>query len=334
MPRIRFDRDGIEVERGLLWLDATRPKPLGVITHAHGDHVARHRAAICTNPTAALVSLRAGPGTEFLTLRFGETTPVGDLQVTLLPAGHILGSAMVRLDGPGGESLLYTGDVKLEGGLTSPPAEPQKVDVLVTEATFGKPGLDLPDPESARAELVEFARSSIDEGHTPVLLAYALGKAQEVASALCGAGIPVRVHGTAWNLCRVYRDQGIRFPGARRLSRSEAPRRDAAIIVPPRFRNAPEIRACAPLRMAAVTGWSQRVLGDGIETVIPLSDHSDFTGLLRLVEQCDPSKVYVVHGYAQEFAAALRERGFDAEAVAGHAGPPDDGSAPGMFAPR
>ena len=241
---------------------------------------------------------------------------------------------MVRIDTPQGGSLLYTGDVKLEGGLTSPPAEPEPVDLLITEATFGRPDLELPDPERARADLVAFARTAIDEGVTPVLLAYALGKAQEVMSTLCAAGIPVRVHGTAWNLCRVYRDQGIRFPGARRLSRSEAPRRDAAIVVPPRFRNTPEIRACAPLRVAAVTGWSDRVLGNGIDEVIPLSDHSDFPGLLRLVERCTPSRVFVLHGYAREFAAALRERGYDAEAVPGHSGPADDSGAPGMFAPR
>jgi Cft2 family RNA processing exonuclease len=326
-PRLRFDADGIEVENGLLWLDARKPKPLGLVTHAHGDHVARHRTILCTPETAELVRLRSGPGSAFRVLRFHEPQAVGPLRVTLLPAGHILGSAMALLEGPGG-SLLYTGDVRPEGGLTCPPAEPAHADVLVTEATFGLPEHRLPPPAEVRADLVAFARDTLAAGATPVFLAYALGKGQEVLASLAQAGIPAAAHGTIWNLCRVYRAFGITFKGSRRLGRDRA--RRAAIVVPPRFRNTTEVRAAAPLRIAAVTGWGHRVLGDDIERVFPLSDHADYDGLVDIVERVAPGKVYVVHGYAQEFAADLRARGFDAEAVAGHRGP-RPGEKPGMF---
>lgn len=326
-PRVRFDADGIEVEGGLLWLDARKPKPLGLVTHAHGDHVARHRTILCTPATAELVRLRSGPGPEFSVLRFHEPRAVGPLRVTLLPAGHILGSAMALLEGPTG-SLLYTGDVRPEGGLTCPPAEPVPADVLVTEATFGIPEHRLPPPAEVRAELVTFAREALAAGETPVFLAYALGKGQEVLAALAQAGIPVAAHGTIWNLCRVYRAFGIAFKGSRRLGKSE--RRRAALVVPPRFRNTTEVRAHAPLRIAAVTGWGRLVLGEGIDRVFPLSDHADYDGLVDIVERVAPGKVYVVHGYAQEFAADLRARGFDAEGVAGHHGP-RPGERPGMF---
>ena len=329
-PRIRFGPDGIEVEQGLLWLDATRPKPFCVISHAHGDHVARHRRALCTAETAELVRIRQGPGTRCLPRRFGEPTRVGDLVVTLHPAGHILGSAMVHVEGPQG-TLLYTGDAKLEGGRTSPPAGPVHADVMITEATFGRPDLLHPPAGEVHAALVRTARETLEAGVTPIFLAYALGKAQEVMAVLCDARLPVAAHGSAWNLCRVYRGSGIRFPGARRLARDRAA--GCVLVVPPR--ELPNARALVPgpTRVVAVTGW--RLPPDEaseIDATLPLSDHSDFNGLLKLVELCAPDKVHVVHGFAPEFAAALRERGYDAQAVPGHEGPAVDGPAPGMFA--
>jgi Cft2 family RNA processing exonuclease len=324
---IRFDASGLEVEGGLLWLDARRSKPFGVITHAHGDHVARHQTILCTPETAALVRRRSGGGPSFIEARYGEKTTVGDLNVTLLPAGHILGSAMVLVEGPGG-SLLYTGDVRDEGGLTCSPAAPVPAELLVTEATFGRPDCTFPPPNEVRAEMVIWARNAIEAGTTPVFAAYALGKGQEVMAALAAAEIPVAAHGSVWSLCSVYRDFGIRFPKSRRLKRGSG--RRAAVVVPPRFLRTPEVQECGPLRVAAVTGWGDRTLGGGIERAFPLSDHSDFPGLLRVVEKVGASKVHVQHGYAEEFAAALRERGHDAEAVPGHSGP-EEGERPGMF---
>lgn len=321
-PRLRFDAHGIEVEGGLLWLDARKPRPLGVITHAHGDHVARHETTLCTPETAALVRRRAGPGSRFLERRYGERAVVGDLHVTLLPAGHILGSAMALLEGPGG-SVLYTGDVKLDGGRTSPPARPAHADVLVTEATFGRPDCVFPPSEQARQELVSFAREALEAGSTPVFLAYALGKAQEVMQVLAGASIRVAAHGSVWNLCGVYRQFGITFPGSRRLTPARRGR-DAAVVVPPRFLDASEVRQLQPQRVAAVTGWGERARGAGVERVIRLSDHCDFPQLLRLVEAVAPRRVHVLHGYAAEFAAALRERGYEAEPVPGHSGPAEN----------
>ncbi|MHC4932745.1 MAG: MBL fold metallo-hydrolase, partial [Planctomycetota bacterium] len=248
---VRFDASGLEVEGGLLWLDARRSKALGVISHAHGDHVARHQTILCTPETAALVRRRSGGSPTFIEARYGDQTTVGDLTVTLLPAGHILGSAMVLLEGPSG-SLLYTGDVRAEGGLTCPPAAPVPADVLVTEATFGRPDCVFPPPSEVRAEMVAWAREVLEEGTTPVFAAYALGKGQEVMAALAAAGVPVAAHGSVWSLCSVYRDFGIRFPRSRRLKRRSG--RRAAVVVPPRFLRTPEVQECGRLRIAAVTG--------------------------------------------------------------------------------
>jgi Cft2 family RNA processing exonuclease len=193
-------------------------------------------------------------------------------------------------------------------------------DVLITEATFGRPDYRFPPAEETRAALVRFAREALDAGETPVFLAYALGKAQEVMTALSREAIPVAAHGAAWKICDVYRSFGLAFPGSRRLT----PRRNrrAALVVPPRFRH---LAGGGPQRVAIVTGWGERALGEGIDEVFQLSDHADYDGLIRLVEAVRPQKTFVVHGYARTFAADLRNRGFDAEAVEGHSGPDEDG---------
>ena len=329
--RLEFSGNGVGIDNGLLWIDAPRPKRLCVVTHAHGDHVAKHATILCTPATAALVRLRTGGDSKFIEVPYGEKTAVGDLAVTLLPAGHILGSAMALIEGPPTAtrpSLLFTGDVHLEGNRTCPPATPVHADTLVTESTFGRPDQRLPPAETVRLELAEFAHECLEMDITPVFLAYALGKAQEVMAILVEAGVPIAAHGAVWNLCRVYRSCGHAFPRSRKLGRGG--RRRAALVVPPRFRKTPEVMQHEPLRIAAVTGWGDRALQPGVERSFPLSDHSDFGGLVRLVEQVAPQKVYTIHGYAREFAEQLRARGFDAEAVEGHSGP-DEGVRPGMF---
>lgn len=323
--KLRFEGNGVEVSDGLLWIDAPRPKKLSVVTHAHGDHVARHETTLCTPATAALVRRRKGGATTYLERNYGEQTVVGDLTVTLLPAGHILGSALAYVEGPEG-SLLVTGDVRLEGGLTCPPAQPKRADILVTESTFGRGDHRMPPAAEVRQQMVDFACRALEQEETPVLLAYSLGKAQEVMTALSAADIPVAAHGTVWNLCRTYRAFDIRFPGSRKLNGN----RRAAIVVPPRFLNTPEVQRKAPLRVAAITGWGDRTLGPGVDCSFLLSDHSDFDGLLELTRQVNPKKVYTYHGYAQEYAGELRSRGYDAEAITGHSGPTET-ERPGMF---
>lgn len=317
-PPVRFETHGIEVDGGLLWLDSRRKRPFGVVSHAHADHVARHDTVLCTPETANLMRRRLGPGRTFIEARCGERTPVGGLHVTLLSAGHILGSAMVLIEGPGG-SLLYTGDVRLEGGLTCPPAHPVPADVLVMEATFGRPDYRFPPAQETRAAMVQFAREALDAGETPVFLAYALGKAQEVMTLLSREAIPVAAHGSVWKICDVYRSYGFAFPGSRKLARSGG--RHAALVVPPRFGH---VAGGGPRRVAMVTGWGRRALGPGIDQVFQLSDHADYDGLVRLVEIVRPQKTWVLHGYARTFASDLRSRGYDAEAVPGHSGPDED----------
>jgi Cft2 family RNA processing exonuclease len=198
--------------------------------------------------------------------------------------------------------------------------------VLIMEATFGRPEHRFPAAAGTREEMVAFARETLGRGETPVFLAYALGKAQEVMTALTAAGVPVAAHAAVWGMCEVYRGFGHLFPGSRRLAGRGRP--NAALVVPPQSRR--EVRVSGTVRFAAVTGWGERAKGDGVERVFKLSDHADYDGLLSLVTAVGPKRVHVVHGYAPEFAADLRERGFDAVGVEGHRGPDED-ERPGLF---
>jgi Cft2 family RNA processing exonuclease len=325
---VRFADEGIELAGGLVWLDAQKPKPIGIISHAHGDHVGRHATIICTRDTATFVRQRNGHQANYVVLAYGETHHVGDLEITLHAAGHILGAAVVHIKGPHG-TLVYSGDVKLAAGRTTPAAVPVQAQTLIMEATFGTPAHRLPPPEESREQLIAFARQEIEAGRTPVFLAYALGKGQEVLALLTQAGIPVAAHGSIWNLLGPYRAAGLAFPGARRLSRNGA--RKAAIVTPPRYLTSGPVQASGKITVASVTGWGNRTVRPGIDLSIPLSDHADYDELIELVERVQPEQVHVLHGYAQEFAADLRERGFQADAVEGHSGP-EEGTVPGMFA--
>lgn len=328
--KLRFAADGIEVADGLFWLDATKPKALGVISHAHGDHSGRHETIVCTRETGAFHRQRSGHRGKYIELSFGEPWRVGDVEIVLWSAGHILGSAMVEMRGPEGTTL-YTGDFRMSGGLTCPPAHPVPADALITEATFGVPQHRHPPADESRAELVQFARDCLDGGRTPIFMAYALGKGQEVLAALTQAGIPVAAHGSIWNLLRPYRDAGVRFPGGRRLSRNGS--RQCAVIAPPRWADSAPVRGTGEVSVCAITGWGNMAQRPGIDKTIVLSDHADYDQLVQLVTAVAPKHVYTLHGYAKEFAEDLRQRGFNAEAVPGHSGPAD-GEIPGMFKPR
>ncbi len=308
--------------------------PRAVFSHAHGDHA----RALCgrvyaTAETAAVARLRLGE-TEYVVLPTGQPVDLrrpgfAPCRLTLFPAGHVLGSALVRVEGPSG-SLLYTGDVNLAPSLTCRPAEVPEADVLVTEATFGLPSLKFPPVEELRERIVAEARAALGAGVLPVFLGYAFGKGPEVAKILLEAGVAVSVHHAIARLLPVYRSAGIRFDGVKtipsgregrhgksgqRVLRGLPPR---ALVVPPSSRWHPAPGAAGPFRTIAVTG--RALLDPGkpphrSDVAIPLSDHADFEGLLRVAELSRARTVRTTHGFAAELAEALRERGTDARVL-------------------
>ena len=302
-----FD-DGVHWIGTDIFVDARRKRERGIVSHAHADHVGRHRRWVASPATAALCARRWG-AEDLEVHAFHEPWEVDGATVTLLPAGHILGSAMVLVE-RGGTRVLYTGDFRLKPSATAEACEPRVADVLVMECTFGDPRYRFPDRLEVLDRLCDFVRQTLARDATPILFAYSLGKAQEVARLLSGRGVPVWLHQQAWAMLEVYRQFGHDFAGCRRFETE--PPRHGVLILPPGPAAWPLVKGLRR-RTAAVTGWALdpwRV--PRCDAAFPISDHADFDELIELVARVRPRKIYTLHG-PDRFAARLRKLGHDAE---------------------
>jgi putative mRNA 3-end processing factor len=314
-----------------LWFDSRRRSECSFVSHAHGDHIGRHNRVIATPATLALMEERLGPvkprarsAKKVPPLAEPSTLPVeyrrpfglGDLTVELFSAGHVLGSAQIRVS-RNGASLGYTGDFCLEPTRTAEPAETMPCDVLVMESTFGLPRYRFPPKEEVLARLRRFVDDTLSEGRTPVLLAYALGKGQEVLRYLGEAGYRCRAHPAMHAINRVYERLGVALPNVRALG-AEPPERGEVVVVPPHQSRCAAVRRIPRRRLAVLTGWAMdggaRFYRDA-EVAFPLSDHADFPALVRYAKATGARKVLTLHGFAEQLADALRREGVSAEAL-------------------
>jgi putative mRNA 3-end processing factor len=235
----------------------------------------------------------------------------GGLQLTAFPAGHCLGSAMLLAD-DGQQSLLYTGDFKLDASATSEPAELPHADILVMESTFGRPQYRLPPRESTVARLLEIVYSAHAEGKTPVVHAYPLRKSQEVTKLLTDSGVPVLQHRQIFEISGIYQQCGVDL-GDFALFEGQPPGRHAVVTLP---RTARQFRlpGLGPTVSIAVTGWAMDESAKyrlGVDHALPLSDHADFDQLIETVRRVEPREIFCTHGPI-EFADHLRDLGFNA----------------------
>jgi len=336
MSRVQRDRDGenwvVESKEGGiylpqvdLWMDPKRPQKRAVVTHAHYDHLAGHREILASPGTARLLRVRLAKRTKIRAVPFGQAFPLGKgASFTLLPAGHILGSAMVwvkRRVGKKETQLLYTGDFKLRGGKTSETCEPKRADVLVMETTFGRPEYRFPAEEKVVAEMIDFCRKAGKEGKVPVLLGYSLGKSQEILQRLGAVGFPILMDSAGHRMCEVYRELGQALPPVGRLGKiTEEKVRGHILIVPPSMVRRKGLEVLKNRKVGVVTGWAldrSAIYRYRCDEAFALSDHADYGELIEMVEKVRPKEVRTVHGYAQEFAMDLQERGWKAWALAG-----------------
>jgi Cft2 family RNA processing exonuclease len=299
-----------------LWCDAHRPTDFSFVSHAHSDHLAKHRRIVASEGTRRLMAARLPGQREEIVLPFGQPYALRPATtLTLHPAGHIAGSAMLRLE-RAGESFLYTGDFKLRPGRSAELCGPPRADVVVMETTFGLPRYVFPPTEQVLAEIIAFCRHAIADGVVPVLFGYSLGKSQEVLSALAAANLPVMLHPQTHKMTRIYEELGHEFPNCGAFTLTEVA--GHVVVCPPQAGRSEWLRKIEPRRTAMITGWALEPGARyryGCDAAFPLSDHADFTDLLRFVELVQPRQVFTVHGYAQEFAQTLRERGIAAWAL-------------------
>ncbi len=298
-----------------LHLDAHRRSPCAFVSHAHGDHIARHDRTIATPATVALMRHRLGEKVKGDALPVAYRQPFGlaDLTLELYPAGHVLGSAQLKVSRDG-ITLGYTGDLCLEPTLTAEAAEVVECDVLVLESTFGLPRYIFPPKAEVLAGIRRFVDDALHEGATPVLLGYALGKAQEILKFLGEAGYPCRAHPAVHALNRVYAAQGVELPNVSLLG-PDGPFPGEVVVAPPHLARSAPMARIRRKRTAMLSGWALDGHWGfrGADAAFPLSDHADFPSLLRYARASKARRVVTVHGYARELAAALCREGIRAQ---------------------
>ncbi|PYJ88934.1 MAG: DNA ligase, partial [Verrucomicrobia bacterium] len=314
MIEVRYER-GVYLPGEDIWLDPWDAKPLAFVSHAHSDHIAPHDEIIVSERTARLMQARLPGERHEHVLNFGEPTSIRGLDVTLIPAGHIFGSAQFFLETKHG-SLLYTGDFKLRPGRSAEPAEWRHAQTLIMETTFGLPRYRFPPTEQIVGQIVAFCRDTLETGAVPVLLGYSLGKAQEILCALSDAGLKPMLHGTVHRMTRIYEQFGQSFCEYERYSANQVAGR--VLICPPSVVRSPMLEKIKDKRVAMISGWAVdpgAIYRYQVDAAFPLSDHADYTDLIRYVELVKPERVLTLHGFAAEFARDLRERGIEAWAL-------------------
>ena len=308
---------GLYCDAGDFFIDPWGATPRALITHAHGDHArAGSQAYLCATASAPLLARRLDPA-PIQTLAYGERLTLGSVTVSFHPAGHVLGSAQIRIEGPDGVWVV-SGDYKRAADPTCPPFEPLRCDVFVTESTFALPVYHWDPTATVVADLLAWWHENADRGLTSVVFCYTIGKAQRLLAELAAVTErPVLVHGMLQAAIDVYRGAGVRMLPTQPLL--ERPRGTSLagelVLAPLSARGTPWMRRLGPLSDALASGL-MRVRGvrrqRAYDRGFALSAHADWPALLATITDTGAARVLATHGHAETLARYLREQGRDA----------------------
>lgn len=319
MELLRFTTKGIYCEQAGVYIDPVRRVDKALITHAHSDHaVAGHRHYLATQQTALLLRHRLGKKPLIQGIAYNYPLKINGVTVSFHPAGHVFGSAQIRLEYKG-EVWVVSGDYKLINDRISEPFEPVKCHTFVTETTFGMPRFVWEPQETIFHRIYTWWQRNREEGRISVLMGYPLGKSQHLLAFLSEFGGNIYVHNETELINQIIRNAGAKlaaFSIYNKHSREEE-LSGALIIAPPSIRKSPWLYNLNNYSLAMVSGWisakkrpQQTLFGD---SGFALSDHADFPGLLQAVTSTGAERIITMHGYAAQFARSLNEMGFRAE---------------------
>ena len=319
---LRTTERGLFCEAADLYIDPWLPVERAVITHGHGDHArwgSKHYLASREGERVLRTRLGREANLEFLD--YGEQRSINGVTISLIPAGHILGSAQARLEYRG-EVWVVSGDYKTEPDPTCSPFEPVRCHTFITESTFGLPIYRWCPQEDTFADMRAWWSDNKAKGRASIIYAYALGKAQRVLAGMLGADIgPIYTHGAVERLTCDYRDSGIALPETTAVSTLPKGTSYAGslIIAPPSAAGSLWLRRFGDLSTAFASGWMlvrgarrRRALDRGFV----LSDHVDWNALMDTVSATGAECVWVTHGYREQVVRYLREKGLKALSVA------------------
>lgn len=310
---VELKKQGLHLTGTPLWLDAQRKTELSFVSHAHSDHIGRHERIIATNATLKFMAYRLGKlPPASLPAPYNRPFELGPLVLELLPAGHILGSAQLRVIRKDGKRIVYTGDLNPTPSLTAEPLQVAECDTLIIESTFGHPRYAFEPRTKTLADIERWCRDNLQRGVTPVLLGYPLGKSQEAIKYLGSAGLKIRAHQRVFAICELYRELGVELNVSLFEGTIEP---DEVAFFPPNHSRGQAISRIHPRQVAVLTGWAVDPGAErryGADLAFPLSDHADFPSLVKYVKATGASEVITHHGFAEELAKALLDEGIDA----------------------
>jgi putative mRNA 3-end processing factor len=321
MPLVTLSDCGLYCPLGDFHIDPWRPVPRAIVTHAHGDHLAGGcEGYLVAAQTAPLARVRLSREAGVEGVPYGERRVINGVAVSFHPAGHILGSAQIRLEHLG-QVCVISGDYKTDPDLTCTPFEPVRCHHFITESTFGLPIYRWPPQSSVFAAINAWWRTNADAGVVSMLYGYALGKAQRLLSGLDASIGPILTHGAVDRMTQLYREAGIALPPTEYalIARRDPSWRRALVLAPPSAADSTWARRFGEQTSAFASGWMQ-IRGArrrrGVERGFTLSDHVDWPALLTAVEATGCERLWVTHGFTDPVVRWFGDRGLDAAAIA------------------
>lgn len=311
---------GIYCQAGDFYIDPWRPVDRAIVTHAHSDHARwGMERYLCTDEGLLVTRRRLGVEAKIDSVPYGEVLSWNGVKVSLHPAGHILGSAQVRVEHQG-QVAVVSGDYKTESDPTCTPFEPIKCHLFVTESTFGLPIYRWPRQEEIYADVNAWWRSNQAQGKASLLLGYALGKSQRALSGLDPGIGPIFLHGAVQGLTEDFRAQGIKLPATKVIGEAEGKFdwSQAMILAPPSANGTPWVRRFGDHSTAFLSGW-MAIRGArrrrAVDRGFVLSDHVDWPSLLGAIKATEAERVWVTHGYSATVVRYLQEQGMEAKVL-------------------
>ncbi|MFY0614408.1 MAG: ligase-associated DNA damage response exonuclease [Hyphomicrobiaceae bacterium] len=317
---LTFTDRGIYCPAGDFYIDPWRPVDRALITHGHADHARpRMQRYLATQAAAPVIRYRLGEDIDLQTTPFGSPIRIGDATVSFHPAGHVPGSAQIRVE-VGGEVWVVSGDYKTIPDGLSEPFEPVACHTFISECTFGLPVFNWLPQSDVIADINTWWQANREAGKTSAIGAYALGKAQRILANIDTTIGPVLTHSAIENTNDVLRAQGIDLPGTVRLTGDLDHKAypGALIIATPSALNSNWPRGFGPVSTAFASGW-MALRGvrrrRSVDRGFILSDHADWPGLNEAIKATGAERIFVTHGYTVVFRRWLEEAGYQAEIV-------------------
>lgn len=318
-PLLEFTDRGIYCEKGGFYIDPWKPVDYAVITHAHADHAYRgHKHYLAHHLSKQVLLYRLGE-IDLKTVEYGENISKNGVEISLYPAGHVIGSAQIRVEYKG-EVWVVSGDYKVEDDGISTPFESVKCHHFISECTFGMPVYQWKPQVKTFEEINKWWRNNLDNGLATVIVGYSLGKAQRILQNLDLFNGKVYTHGAIENVNQALRNNGVQLNPTERIvyDTPKEETRKGIVLAPPSAVGSAWMRRFAPYDFGYCSGWMairgakrRRAADRGFV----LSDHADWNGLISAIDATNCECVYLTHGYTATFSRYLNEIGFNAKEV-------------------